>query len=133
MTLVVLVIDNLNQTKTFNKQLKLNFFSEYTKRYQDIALNLPENINDDDFSYKNMLDEERSHVLRYMRVYFDLCSEEFYLYSNNCLDENVWENWEEGISCTMNKKAYKEAWKIINASHFYNGDFEKWVESKMHL
>ena len=64
--------------KSFQKQLQLNFFSEYTKRYQEITLNFPESINAFDFNYETLSDEKRDKTLRYMRAYFDLCSEEYY-------------------------------------------------------
>ncbi|MER3447799.1 MAG: hypothetical protein C4291_13640 [Candidatus Dadabacteria bacterium] len=34
------------QLKIQNEQIKLNFFSEYTKRYREIILHFPENINE---------------------------------------------------------------------------------------
>lgn len=69
---------NNQQLSTFNEQLKLNFFSDYTKRYQEIILHFPEDINEKDFDYKLSL-KEKDKTMRYMRAYFDLCSEEFYL------------------------------------------------------
>ena len=49
--LITTILNNRRQLKILNKQLKLNFFSDYTKRYQEIILNLPENINEDNFDY----------------------------------------------------------------------------------
>ena len=63
-----------------NKNTRLAFFSEYTKRYQDIILNFPENIIDDNFKFDSLSKVERDKTMRYMRVYFDLCSEEYFLY-----------------------------------------------------
>lgn len=64
-----------------NKQMRLNFFSEYTKRYQDIILHLPLTIHSQDFDLKKLKDfepDKYDKTLRYMKVYFDLCSEELY-------------------------------------------------------
>lgn len=61
---------------SFKKQLQLNFFADYTKRYQEIILNFPENINEKNFQIDNLDAEIKNKTLRYMRAYFDLCSEE---------------------------------------------------------
>ena len=62
-----------------------------------------------------------------MRLYFDLCSEEYYLHSKGVIDEKVWGLWVDGISTTMNKQKYKTAWKLLgsyyddaNYVHFMN-------------
>ena len=34
-----------------NEQIKHNFFAEYTRRYQDIILHFPEDINENTFDY----------------------------------------------------------------------------------
>ncbi|WP_296620956.1 hypothetical protein [Marivirga sp.] len=65
---------NKIQVKAFKEQLKLNFFTEYTRRYQEIILNFPENINDEDFDFDILKGDVKSKTLRYMRAYFDLCS-----------------------------------------------------------
>lgn len=128
---IIAICSNRRQLKTFNRQLKLTFFSEYTRRYQEIALNFPENINDSDFNYDKLEKEERNKILRYMRIYFDLCSEEYHLYKDGCLDENVWGNWEDGISHAMTKKSFKDAWIIVNRTSIFDGDFEEWIRLKM--
>ena len=64
----------------FRKQLQLNFFAEYTKRYQEIILRFPESINQDAFDFDTLQKNDRDITLRYMRAYFDLCSEEYFLW-----------------------------------------------------
>ncbi|MCO6449720.1 MAG: hypothetical protein J5I90_02915 [Caldilineales bacterium] len=56
------------------KQVRLKNFTTYTKRYQDIFLNLPIDIDSDDFGLKKLTENE--NTLRWLRAYFDLCSEE---------------------------------------------------------
>jgi len=34
---------------------------------------------------------------QYIRLYVDLCSEEYFLYTQHCIDDVVWKEWEEGI------------------------------------
>ena len=126
--LFIAIISNRNQLKLFNKQLKLNFFADYTKRYQKIILNFPEIINRQDFSFDKLPEDIRNKTLRYMRVYFDLCSEEFDLWSSGYLDSRIWNNWKEGIEFACSKKAFKDAWKIIKLDTKYYPLFGKWME-----
>ena len=84
---------NRKQLGIYNKQLKQSFFAEYTRRYQEIILNFPENINDDGFDYDALESGTKDKVLRYMRVYFDLCSEEYHLHCDGSLEWDVWLTW----------------------------------------
>jgi len=122
--------ENLQQQ---NEQIRHNYFSTYTQRYQEIILNFPVNINDADFSYETLHEKERDKALRYMRVYFDLCSEEFFLNKRGHIDEDVWKEWKQGMEFAFNKPAFKSAWeKFIRDTGYYT-DFANFVNSKMNL
>lgn len=127
--LLITIISNRKQLKLFNDQLRLNFFAEYTKRYQEIVLNLPEEINKSDFDFGKLPNEIRSKTFRYMRVYFDLCSEEYDLWNSGHLDERIWNNWREGIEFSCTKTAFKEAWKTISLDTKYYPQFTSWIEN----
>ena len=87
----------IEETKAIAKQqFQFQFFAEYTKRYQDLVLKMSERNYD-----------------TYMRLYFDLCSEEYYLHSQGVIDDFVWGLWTEGIKIEMNKQEYKTAWKAL--------------------
>jgi len=51
-------------------------FAEYTRRYQDIFLNMSDDIYDGTAKVD-------TRTKRYMRLYFDLCSEEYQLWKGN--------------------------------------------------
>lgn len=93
-----------------NKRHKLQFFTEYTRRYQDIILRMPEDPSDPQF-------------LKYMQLYFGLCSEEFYLYKKGLIDKNVWDLWVDGMALTMKKRSFKTAWQGHLAQHYNDDDF----------
>jgi hypothetical protein len=114
-----------------NQQIKLSFFAEYTKRYQNILSHFPENIKSADFSYAKLDGPTRAETMRYMRLYFDLCSEEYFLHRNGNLDKEVWKEWEARMTFLFLKPAYREAWNLIKSdSDFYN-DFDRFVQLKM--
>lgn len=100
--------------KTEQRQTQLTFFSEYTKRYQDIMLNLySDNGN-------------RSH---YYRLYFDLCSEEYYLQKHNYLPKDIWEMWEDGMKLEFKLRDMHTAWN--SNSQYYNKDFCDFMQKIM--
>jgi hypothetical protein len=102
-----------------SKTLQLTFFAEYTKRYQEIILNLPENLDDE-----SILDDKEEKAKRYLRVYFDLCGEEYFLHTK-IIDREVWGEWEQGMKATFNKKAVLKYWRSIEKSSY--SDFDKFV------
>ncbi len=114
--------------RNFRKQLQLNFFAEYTKRYQEIILNFPESIDEVDFDFDKLNEEERNKTLRYMRVYFDLCSEEYYLWKAKHIDDNTWKEWESGIKYAFSKTAFRAGWKRITMDTIYYKEFSAFVD-----
>lgn len=129
--IIIAISANQNQLKTFNDQLKLNFFADYTKRYQEIILNFPENINEADFDLQKLDKDARSNALKYMRAYFNLCSEEFHLNKEAHIDPAVWKVWEGGIKFSFTKKAFQDAWKIVRRDTMYDPAFTRWVEEQI--
>ncbi|MDM8350885.1 hypothetical protein P8H27_18580 [Pseudomonas sp. sp1636] len=117
--------------RSFKKQLQLQFFADYTKRYQEIMLNFPEQINEEKFSIESLTPEVKDKTLRYMRAYFDLCSEEYFLWKNKNLDNTTWKEWESGMRFAFSKPAFKQAWNILRLDTIYYGDFTSLVKSSI--
>ena len=111
----------------FKKQLQLNFFADYTKRYQEIILNFPEHINTKDFDLEKLDSDDKDKTLRYMRAYFDLCSEEYYLWKGDYIDNKTWGEWESGIKFAFSKPAFVQAWRYIQIDSRYYPEFTKFV------
>lgn len=105
----------------------LSFFSEYTKRYQEIVLNFPESINQQDFDFDSLTKAERDKTLRCMRAYFDLCSEEYFLWKEGNIDKNTWREWESGIRYAFSKTAFRKAWETLRLDTIYYGEFTEWL------
>lgn len=97
---------SIEETRAIAKQqFQFQFFAEYTKRYQDLMLSMPKDLDTSSIFNKD--------VDTYMRLYFDLCSEEYYLHSQGVIDNFVWGLWTEGIKTAMNKEKYQAAWKLL--------------------
>jgi hypothetical protein len=125
-TLVALVA-LWDQRQAAIKQLKLQNFIEYTKRYQEIILNFPENINEPTFDIGSLQKQEKDKLMRYMRCYFDLCYEEFTLAAKKILDHDLWKMWEEGIKAALSKSAFQQAWNKIKIDTSYDTKFNKFI------
>ena len=126
--LIFSIWSNRKQTIILNDQLKLNFFADYTKRYQEIILNLPENINAPNFDYNVLSSELRNRTLRYMRAYFDLSSEEYDLWRAGYIETRIWNNWKNGICFALSKKAFRDAWEIVKLDTVYYPEFNSLIE-----
>lgn len=111
--------------RQFSRQQRINLFANYTKRYHDIILHFPENINDKNFTPDQS--EKWDATLRYMRVYFDLCLEEYSLKKD--IGAQNWQNWQNGIESACSKPAFQFAWKKIKQDTQYPQNFTVWIDS----
>lgn len=119
------------QSYLTQQQIKLNFFADYTKRYQEIMLNFPEDINSSDFNFEKLKKKNKDahdKTLRYMRAYFDLSSEEQDLRIRRMINKKVWKNWSSGIEYTFSKPAFQQAWSIVSLDSKFYPAFTKYVE-----
>ena len=129
----IFTFDGLRKSVSqFDKQLQLNFFADYTKRYQKIMINLPADINMDDFNIHELENDTKEKILVYMRSYFDLCSEEYYLSQKKLIDDDTWKEWSSGIEYTFSKKAFQEGWKLIALDTKYYHDFTEHINNLLH-
>jgi hypothetical protein len=116
------------QLKIQSAQLKLQHYTEYTKRYKSIVLALPEDINDPSFKLSKRR-KDYSTTMRHMRAYFDLCFEEWDLHRRKLIDQESWSVWKGGIETAMSKTAFKQAWNISQSSNTdYGSDFENFID-----
>jgi len=129
---IVAILGLIYQSRTTNKQLRLQNIIEYTKRYQEIILNFPENINEKEFKIDDLDEGLKSKTLRYMRAYFDLCFEEFVLYKKGYIDNEVWNIWSGGIFTALSKPSFQQAWSIINKDSQFGLNFENFINSIIH-
>lgn len=94
------------------KQRRLSMFAEYTKRYQNIILSMPNNV------YMST-GELNALSLRHLQLYFNLCSEEYHLWRHGIVPNNIWKLWSEGMRITMHNPVYQKAWNKLR-NDYYN-------------
>lgn len=118
----------VHQSRSTRKQLKLQNFMEYTKRYQEIVLRFPENINRADFDIESLGPSERDRTMRYMRAYLDLCFEEYTLHKQRFIDDDLWEIWKGGMETAFGKAAFQQAWNRIQKDTEYGEKFHQFAK-----
>lgn len=125
-TLIATVFIAFRQIKNANeiamKQSRNDFFAEYTKRYHDIILHMPDEV------FEGSAKAEGA-TLKYMQLYFDLCSEEYHLHEKGLVPDGVWNNWKEGMEITTHVELYKRSWDRIKGN--YNKDFYLFMEREV--
>ena len=117
---------NMHQS---NIQSRLSFFQNYTNRYHKIMINLPVEIKSDSYSLLSVDEKEREILVRWIRAFYDLCSEEYYLNQMGYVDKEVWRLWKAGMEITFSSTSFVDAWKIIQASKYYDVQFATFIEN----
>ena len=112
----------------FKSEMRIKLFADYTKRYQEIMLNLPPSTWTDDIDINDLPEGERSLAIKYYRAYFDLCSEEYFLWNNNQIDDRTWHEWRNGMQYSFSRKPVITAWRTILVNSSYSTKFSKFVE-----
>jgi len=115
MAIVVSAYLSIRAINQSNDLLKQQMFAEYTKRFQEIILQMPKEV------YEGNADTLDTNVMRYMDLYFNLCSEEYDLNKKGSLHPDVWKQWEEGMKLTMKQDIYKKAWIKCREKYYSEG------------
>lgn len=102
------------------EQNQIQMFAEYTRRYQDIIMNMPHSV----YEGNETLDK---NVLRYMSLYFNLCSEEFDLHCKGAISPDVWSKWLAGFKITMQHRIYQLAWQ--HEKGHYDSEFRSFFDN----
>ncbi len=130
-TIIVVATTGLIQIRQLYKQSRLSSFAEYTKRYQDILLNLPSNYFAETFSFDGVDDASREQIHRFTRVYFDLCSEEYFLHKEHYIPDKIWEEWEKGILSNFGYEHTQSQWKSVSGAEDLYGEFKKYINDRI--
>lgn len=132
-TLVVLVVGIWalwKQGERLYQQLSLRNYADYSKRYEAILVNFPNDIKASTFNLKGRPDYEQ--IMRFMRVYVDLSYEEWYLNKQGLVDGKMWESWKMGVEAMFSRPAFQQAWLVIKQDSKYGTEFAEFLEQYGH-
>ena len=54
------------------------------------------------------------------RLYFNLCSEEFYLKEHGLVSPEIWNNWADGMTTRMKSPTLQEEWKNMREEEYFD-------------
>ena len=103
-------------------QSRQAFFAEYTRRYHDIILAMPDEV------FLGIATASGS-TLKYMQLYFNLCSEEFYLHEAKQIPDDIWAKWVDGMRITTRLMIFRNSWKLLGGH--YDGSFTHFMHHKV--
>jgi len=96
-------------SKHNRRQWNFNAFTHYTKRYEDIMGEFPSQGYMLRFDLNHQIpsnNEVRLAVLKYL----NMTSEEYYLWCNKYLDNEVWQIWLPEIERTLQTPLFQREW-----------------------
>lgn len=64
-----------------------------------------------------------------MRLYFNLCSEEYDLGIKDAISKDVWDKWLSGMQTAMMMEAYRRSWTIQKQN--YCDDFVSFFDNQV--
>jgi hypothetical protein len=121
----------LIQQRALSRQVRLQqHFADYTTRHQALVLALPDDLNTPGCTLRERPDYERT--MQRMRAYFDLSFEKWYLNRKRLMDPDIWRIWKGGITATLAKPGFQQAWSIIKSDTELDPDFEGFVDQCIH-
>ena len=74
-------------------------------------------MKNNDGSFHGSADVD-SRTLKYMSLYFDLCSEEYHLWRTGVVPQYIWTLWKDGMRITMRKEIYRHSWAALKQNYY---------------
>ena len=109
---------------------RLQFYAYFWNRFDRLLDAFPLRVFEQDFTLDEAEDEETLMVN--MRSYFNLCAQEYFMYRQGVIEEEIWHNWEVGLIHCMSLPAFREAYFKLNAMSAYR-EFHDWLSTKVDL
>ena len=126
-TILVTLYISLREMRNANKialqQSKEMFFAQYTKRFHEIIMAMPVQV------FAGTAESSNPETLKYMRLYYNLCSEEYHLYQKGLIPKNVWNIWVEGMQIACNNETSRNAWNHLKGE--YNREFWRYFQNNV--
>jgi hypothetical protein len=118
----------------FRKQMNAQTFLTYTQRYEAIMAVLPLEVRLRRFDEETSIAFAANTVVKdaYLR-YFNLCSEEYYLWRTGHLSSQLWKIWEHEIVRTARSPLGRAVWKSVRHEFDSFSEFREWLEMQAPL
>jgi len=119
--------------KGVRDQLRVTVFLTYTDRYTRIMSDIPFEARQPGSAYRlaSRPDDERIRVLGAFREYFNLCSEEKWLYEQRKIDRAIWNMWVSSMQIVAQFPCFPEAWQALGFEYDCYNEFQDFVARRL--
>lgn len=106
---------------------RLQFYAFFWKKWDRILEALPHGIFEPDFdaSAHNM-----EALMVTLRSYFDLCAQEYFMYTEGVIEESIWVNWRRGLISCMSLPIFRKAYTQLKVEMSYP-EFHEWLAGEL--
>ena len=116
---------DVKSRREHREALSLNFYTYFWNRFDKILENLPSDFFDENFDFSSVQNQEQ--LKRTIRSYFQMCSQEYYLYKKGKISHEIWTEWENGMKYFFNIPSIIEHYETLGASVTHQ-DFQDYVQ-----
>ncbi|MBP7679060.1 MAG: hypothetical protein KA096_01390, partial [Bacteroidales bacterium] len=125
-----------NRWYTFARNRWYTFARNYwytllRNKWYSLGRNIHVSIEKTEFKLEILEKQDKDSCIRYIRVYFDLCSEQHFLFKTKRIDQDIWKEWEEGMKHFFSIPAFKIIWQEYYSDSEYFNDFKSFVEREL--
>ena len=97
----------------YNRQMNAQVFLQYAIRYDEIMNSFPNSARMARIKSSEALPKPSAELTICVLRYFNLCSEEFYLYEEKYMSKKVWCVWRDEMIRTWRTPLFRREWKKI--------------------
>jgi hypothetical protein len=112
----------------YRRQMNAQLLLEFTGRYDEVMRSFPEDSRTLRLDISGELppesDDLRIAVLRYL----NLCSEEYYLFTNKYLAKGILRIWENELKRTLRSPLVRREWIALEKEFSEYGEFHEYVK-----
>ena len=116
------------QLAVLRRQMAIQHFSDYARRYAEIMERLPPRVHDPRCTLADLGPSDA--VMPAIRSFFATCFEEWYLHERGFFDQGMWDTWRLGMHNALAKSTFREAWEIITSDTHYPQAFRAFVAAE---
>jgi hypothetical protein len=111
---------------------QLTVFLEYTRRFDQIAQNLPAAMREAPSEFdkeQGKLKALKSESVQQTIIrYFNLCSEEFFLHEDGLIEDPVWNLWAAHMKTFLSSPIFQEVWQRAREDYSAFHKFQSFVD-----
>ena len=124
--IITAVIQYMVSKNRDKKQRRHEVFSDYSKRYTHLISSMLEETH----AFSSNFDQNNPKLRKYISEFFMLIREEYYLHSDDLIEDKIWGIWSSGVEHHMNNPFFSQGWEFVQKQVDMTGKFKDFIDSK---